>query len=152
MAQAITNAIKVIIPLARKDPKKHVSSTYNHLRGAVFLCHVAASFHFYHDWSHAAAYEHTAEQTAALTGIRWGGGLWLNYLFTLAWIGDVIWWWCRPTSYFARPVALDVLLHGFMAFLAFNSTVVFETGAVRWVGAAVTLGLIGMWIAGRKGR
>jgi hypothetical protein len=42
---------------------------------AVFLTHVATAFQFHHQWSLAAAYEHTARRTAALTGFNWGGGL-----------------------------------------------------------------------------
>src|SRR5687768_15263236 len=43
------------------------------------LAHVTCAFAFYHQWSHAAAYRHTAEQTAAMTGMNWGGGLYFNY-------------------------------------------------------------------------
>src|SRR5437899_2188707 len=48
-----------------------------------YLAHVATAFHFAHDWSHARAYAHTADRTWELTGWRWGGGLYVNYLFTL---------------------------------------------------------------------
>ena len=50
---------------------------------AVFITHVASAFAFYHHWSHSAAYEGTARQTAQLTGWNWGGGLYVNYLFGL---------------------------------------------------------------------
>src|SRR6185295_17486741 len=52
---------------------------------AAFLVHVACAFHFYHDWSHAKAYDDTARQTAAVTGWNWGGGLYINYLFAMVW-------------------------------------------------------------------
>ncbi len=39
LKQELSDLIRVIVPLAREDPKKHVSSSYSHLRGAVFLCH-----------------------------------------------------------------------------------------------------------------
>src|SRR5262245_35746347 len=45
---------------------------------AFFIAHVASAFHFFHGWSHAAAYRETARQTAELTGLRWGGGIFLN--------------------------------------------------------------------------
>ena len=35
--------------------------------------------HWEHDWSHAAALEHTANQTQDVVGVHWGGGLYFNY-------------------------------------------------------------------------
>src|SRR5687767_9943408 len=59
----------------------------------LFLAHVACAFHFAHGWSHADAYRQTARQTRELFGLDWGGGLYLNYLFTLAWVVDAGYWW-----------------------------------------------------------
>ncbi len=39
MGRSLFNAVGALVPLARKDPQRHVSSTFSHLRGAVFLCH-----------------------------------------------------------------------------------------------------------------
>ncbi len=39
MGRSLFNTIGALVPLARKDPRRHVSSTFSHLRGAVFLCH-----------------------------------------------------------------------------------------------------------------
>jgi len=39
------------------------------------LAHTACAFQFYHGWSHAAAYQDTARQTAEMFGLDWGGGL-----------------------------------------------------------------------------
>src|SRR5882762_2048787 len=70
----------------------------------LFLAHVAAAFHFFHGWSHAHAYRETARQTRELFGIDWGGGLYLNYLFTLAWAADAAyWWWGGLDGYDRRP-------------------------------------------------
>src|SRR5687768_3073740 len=60
----------------------------NTLGCAVFLTHVACAFHFYHAWSHSAAYADTARQTAELTGWDSGTGLYINYFFVLVWIAD----------------------------------------------------------------
>ena len=57
----------------------------------IFLVHVLCAFHFFHHWSHDAAYLDTAQKTAAMTGWNWGGGLYLNYLFALIWGIDVLW-------------------------------------------------------------
>src|SRR5882724_4027554 len=96
---------------------------------AAFLIHVACAFHFYHHWSHAAAYQDTAQKTAAATGLDWGGGLYLNYLFALVWGVDVFWWWCNAASYTARARIVEWSVQGFLAFMAFNATVVFGHGA-----------------------
>ncbi len=108
----------------------------------LYLAHVVCAFHFYHAWSHAAAYDETARRTEELFGLRSGGGLHLNYLFTLLWAGDVLWWWLAPASHEGRPRAAAWALHGYMAFLAFNATVVFGTGPVRWAGLAVCAGVV----------
>src|SRR5438876_3113025 len=57
---------------------------------AAFGVHVACAFQFYHNWSHAAAYAETARQTAEFTGWKWGGGIYINYLFALVWLGEVV--------------------------------------------------------------
>ena len=106
----------------------------------VFLLHVAAAFQFFHHWSHADAYRETARQTAELVGTPTGWGLYLNYLFTGIWAIDSAAWWTRGTdAYRARPRWLRVGVDVFMAFMAFNATVVFGHGATRWVSAFVTL-------------
>ena len=111
----------------------------------LFLAHVAAAFHYFHGWSHGDAYRETARQTGEMVGTYWGGGLYLNYLFTLAWAADVAYWWWRGTGgYAARPRWIDLLLHGFMAFMAFNAVVVFESGAVRAAGVAAAVLLVAL--------
>jgi hypothetical protein len=108
-----------------------------------YLAHVVAAFQLHHGWSHAAAYKHTAQRTAEVVGLYWGGGLWWNYLFGFVWLGDVVWRGPRPR--WAGPA-----IHGFLAFLAFNATVVFESGPVRWAGLAATLGLLTTWLVRRR--
>ena len=48
------------------------------------------------------SYEATARQTAELFRIRWGGGLYFNYVFTAVWAADVLWMWAKPEAYRAR--------------------------------------------------
>lgn len=122
----------------------------------LYLAHVACAFQFYHHWSNRAAYEQTARQTAQVVGIDWGGGLYFNYLFTLAWVGDVAWWWNGLTIYRGRPLWIQTAVHTFFAFMFFNATVVFGSGLIRWLGAAATFALGLVWwktvFAARKGR
>lgn len=100
-----------------------------------FIVHVACAFHFFHGWSHAHAYRETARQTAELTGVASGFGLYLNYAFLLAWTADAAWAWLGRRNA-QRPPWLAAVLHGFLAFMWFNATVVFPTGPVRWAGVA----------------
>jgi hypothetical protein len=96
--------------------------------------HTACAFQFVHHWSHRAAYESTARQTAELTGLDWAGGLWANYVFLAVWTFDACWWWTRPLSYLTRPRSIECLVQAFLGFIAFNATVVFGTGAARCIG------------------
>src|SRR5262245_40840401 len=84
---------------------------------AALWVHVACVFQFYHDWSHASAYAQTARDTAEVTGIDSGGGVYVNYLTMLAWGADVAWWWLWPASFHTRPRVLDWLWQVFLAFI-----------------------------------
>lgn len=113
----------------------------------LFLAHVASAFQFYHHWSHAKAFQSTAEQTGELLGVRFGEGIYFSYLFTLLWVADVLWQWALPDSYRRRPVWLAAGLLSFLTFIAFNGAVIFEDGVTRWVGVPVTLALLLAWLA-----
>jgi hypothetical protein len=106
------------------------------------LLHLVCAFQFYHHWSHAAAYEATARQTAEVVGLAWGGGLFANYAFAALWMLDTFWWWCRPQYYQVRPRAIEWVVQGFLAFILFNATVVFGKGTIRWLGLAACLCLV----------
>jgi hypothetical protein len=95
---------------------------------AAFVIHVGMAFHFIHKWSHAAAVDHVRERSGV------GEGVYVSYLFTLAWTVDVAWWWSRPTSYAFRPRFVDWLLHAFMAMMVFAGTVICEQGPIRYAG------------------
>ena len=119
---------------------------------AFFLAHVGCAFAFFHGWSHTAAYRETARQTAELTGLHWGGGLFLNYIFALAWIADTMWWWLAPANFARRPPWLTAAWQGFLFFMVFNGTVVFGNGPVRWFGAAICAGLATLWWVTRRAK
>jgi hypothetical protein len=111
----------------------------------VLLVHVLMAFHLVHGWNHTRAYLHTAERTVAITGLRWGGGLYLNYLLTVLWVVDTCWWWIRPRTYLSRPRYLDWALHGFMGFMFVNAVIVFGSGYLRWAILAMALMLTAAW-------
>lgn len=103
------------------------------LSGAVLLLvHLLTAFHFKHGWSHAAAYADTARQTREVTGLDWGGGVWLNYLLVLVWLGDAAGRLGADPS--PPPLALRRSLTAFYAFMWFNAAVVFVRNPMRWVG------------------
>ena len=104
---------------------------------AAFIAHVFCAFNYYYAWSHRAAYRETARQTAEVFGLDWGGGVFVGYAFTIAWVTDVVWWWLGRESRQQRPRYLVIAWHAFFIFIIFNGTVVFETGLVRWLGLAL---------------
>lgn len=119
---------------------------------AFYLVHVCSAFHFYHDWSHSLAYQATARQTQELFGFDWGGGLYLNYAFTTVWLLDAVWCWLSPEGYRTRPRWFGPTVHSFMAFMAFNATVVFAQGVIRWLGLVATIGLGVLWCRCKRNR
>lgn len=113
--------------------------------GALLLVlHILSAFHFTHHWSHADAYRVTARDTAAVVGLNWGGGLYINYLFAVIWLTDAAWWWRSLEGYERRAPIIDWAVQGFLGFIIFNATVVFKTGAVRWCGVVITLLLLAL--------
>jgi hypothetical protein len=104
-----------------------------------------------HAWSHRAALIDTARQTAAMTGIDWGGGLWVNYAFLLIWIVDAAWWWAAPAGYRRRPRALRHSLLAFFIFMFVNGAIVFAHGAMRMLGAAAVAAVGWTWYRAERG-
>ena len=139
---AATLALRLAAPARRREARALWT-----VGCLAFVAHVAAAFGFYHAWSHAHAYAETARQTRELFGINWGGGLYFNYAFTLAWAADAAYWWRAGIDrYERRPRWVDVSLHAFFAFMAINGAIVFARGPTRWVALAATagLGLLGL--------
>jgi hypothetical protein len=119
---------------------------------AVYLLHVVSALHFYHRWSHAAALHHTAQRTYEVVGWWWSGGLYINYAFTLLWIGDVLWWWLAPQHFVRRPAWLARTWHGVFVFMAVNGAIVFAVGGFRWVSLGALLVLMVAWAVMRPSR
>ena len=94
-----------------------------------YVIHVALAFHHYHQWSHAQAMQHTRERSG------YGGGIFASHLFTLLWSLDAAYWWARPSGHIRRPMWAGATLYGYMAFIVFCGTVVYESGLIRWASA-----------------
>ena len=121
------------------------SRCLNTIGCVTFLAHVAAAFHFYHHWSHAAAFADTARQTAAFSGWDWGGGLFINYAFALVWLAEVFWAWASPNGFRERANWLTWSMRSFFLFMIFNGAVVFVHGGMKWFGLVLCLVLLICW-------
>lgn len=106
------------------------------LASVAYVVHVATAFQWAHHWSHAKAYQHVQEASG------FGEGIFVSYAFTLFWVFDVLCSWASSRMYQKRHNALTCTIHGLMAFVVFNGTVVYETGFIRWVGLTL-FGLLG---------
>jgi hypothetical protein len=112
---------------------------------AAFLAHVLLAFGVHYGWSHAVAYADTAVQTEAVTGLRWGGGLYFNYLFGLVWLAEV-WWWNRAAEgNLHRSTWIELPVRSFFLCMIVNGAVVFVDGPQRWLGVAVVVVLRLAW-------
>jgi len=131
----------------------------------LFVVHVGCAFHFYHHWSHAAAWRSTAEETKGLLGVPFGDGIYFSYVFLILWVLDAAWLWLRsgenkvangtpsepatvdatfvprPPSRLVQTPPWRVLVHVFLLFIAFHGAIVFEHGPSRWAGIAACLTL-----------
>ena len=83
-----------------------------------FLVHIWCAFQYSYGWSHAVAYRETARQTDELFGVNWGGGLYLNYAFTILWIADAVRSWTRHDWRPSWP------MHAFLIFMIVNGTII----------------------------
>jgi hypothetical protein len=110
------------------------------------LIHSAAAFAVFYDWSHDLARDATTRQTAALTGINFAGGIYINYAFLIVWIADAVWRLAAPMSYQRRPRTLTLTVHGFIFFIIVNGAVVFADGWARILGGVAVSAVALAWI------
>ena len=106
------------------------------------IVHTLLAFAVVHRWSHAAAVETTAVQTAAVYGVAFAGGVYVNYVFLGAWLADVWWWRASPG---ARPRVLVAALRAFYLLIIVNAAVVFAAGWRRAAGLAIVAALVAAW-------
>ena len=116
----------------------------------VFVMHFISAFHYKYEWSHVKALEFTAKQTFEITGVETSIGLYFNYFFTLTWLCDLLWLKLANQSYENRPRWLSHTIHGFMAFMWFNATVIFGSPIGQLIGGIAFLGLGILWVNWQK--
>lgn len=121
---------------------------------AASLCiaHSALAFHVRHGWSHDAAMRQTAAQTAAVTGLDWGGGVFVNYAFLALWAADAAWLVTAPESYLRRSRVVSAAVSAFLFFVIVNGAVVFARGPARGVGIAATAVVLWAWFTSKARR
>lgn len=96
----------------------------------LFIAHVVCAFQFTHHWSHAHAWQHTADETKRMMGVAFGDGIYFSYLFLLLWVADVVTLWLNVR----RPLWFVAAAYLFLFFIAFNGAIVFEAGPTRPIG------------------
>jgi hypothetical protein len=108
--------------------------------------HSAAAFVILYGGSHSTAVAATARQTAALTGVASGAGIYVNYVFIAIWIADALWWWAAADSYAARPHGVTIAVSAFALFMFINGGVIFADGLMRVIGATAVVIAAAAWI------
>lgn len=109
---------------------------------ALAVIHFALAFEVRHDWSQEAAVRATAAQTAAVYGLDWGGGFFVNYLFLVVWIADAWRWRTVPAAVAARGPAVRWLLRAFYLIVILNGAVIFAAGWRRLLGLLIVVALV----------
>jgi hypothetical protein len=94
--------------------------------------------------------EATARQTEAVVGVNWGGGVYVNYAFVLAWACETVYWRWDSAGYAARPRALVWGLRAFYFVIILNAAVVFAAAPRRAAGALLALWLLAIWRPERR--
>jgi hypothetical protein len=118
--------------------------------GGAGLCtlHIVLAFAGRHGWSHETAVRETARQTAAVYGVSWGGGVYVNYVFVAIWLIEAWWWRAYPSHYFGRPRAITWAVRGFYFVIILNAAVVFAGVPGRAIGVVLVGVLLWAWRPG----
>jgi hypothetical protein len=121
------------------------------LTGWVFaLAHFVLAFEARHGWSHASAVRETARQTAAVYGLDWGGGVFVNYAFLGVWAIDLWRWRVERWRGATRPSGAMWLARAFYFVVILNGAVIFAAGARRLLGAVIVVSLLMIWWPRRR--
>jgi hypothetical protein len=107
--------------------------------------HILIAMSVRHGWNHQSAVQATARQTAAVYGLDWGGGVYVNYLFVAVWIAEGVWWRRWPVRYAARPRTIQWGLRAFYFVIIANAAVVFASASGRVIGVGLVGWLLGIW-------
>ena len=115
------------------------------LGALICVAHIVLTMSHVHGWSHAAAMDTTAAQTNAIYGVRWGGGVYVNYVFAAVWIADAVQRLVAPASFARRSRALVWTLRAFYFVIIVNAAVIFAAPGRRWLGMVICVSLAIAW-------
>ena len=108
---------------------------------ALMIVHILIAMGARHDWQHTSAMAATAQQTREVYGVAWGGGVYVNYVFTIVWG-----LWLVPGCQGARaPRFWGQIARGLFLIVIGNAAVVFAAGWRRWLGVAIVVVLALAW-------
>ncbi|MCY2966534.1 MAG: hypothetical protein NT069_23365 [Planctomycetota bacterium] len=112
------------------------------IAGCVLLwAHVMAVWCVIHHGSWSKAWDHTAQETAAATGVTTGIGIVFNFLTLGIWTADCL----GKLNRWRRGV------DGYLAFMWFQAAVVFPHSGVRLAGWGATVWLLGLAAVRHRG-
>ncbi|HUF46944.1 MAG TPA: hypothetical protein VMM93_03950 [Vicinamibacterales bacterium] len=129
-----------------RDPLQ-VPLTLYWMGAAFLLVHIVAVFHWHHDWSHARAVAATAEETARVFGLDWGGGVWVNYAFLAGWVTDA-WRRTHARTQSPRVTAVGWTARAGALVVIFNGAIVFVPWPRSLAGMAIVAVLAWAWRGG----
>lgn len=114
--------------------------------GLLTIVHMLIALDLRYGWDHELAVSETARRSAEVYGSAWRGGLYVNYLFVLAWFGES-WRWRRAERRHRRlsPVVTWALRAFFLLIIA-NGAIVFAVhDAGRVAGVLIVAVLAWSW-------
>ena len=104
------------------------------LGGLAFALHIVLAFSVFYGWDWAVAWQLTADQAEEFSGVRAGWGLWMNFVFGIAWI-VLAWRELRSTG--RGRSWIDRVLHGFVFFMVVMGGIAFAPLPARLFTSAV---------------
>ena len=140
-----------VLKIRRPERVKPARRVWTFSLVLMFL-HAIVAFDVGYGGSFEVAVAETARQTKAVTGIDWGGGFFLNFLFLAAWLVDAVWWWVTPLAYSRRPAILERGRLAFFVFMFFNGAVLFAGPVARTIGIPAVAAVSTAWCVGRRRR
>lgn len=105
-----------------------------------YLSHILLAYGSFYDWSHMIAWERTADDTAAVVGVRTGVGLLLNFLLGAWLVFDLCTRSRRQEGWATR------FTEGLVFFFVLNGSIVFGDGPVVGFGSILCLAIVLKWI------
>lgn len=112
---------------------------------ALSIVHTLVAFAVVHGWSHDDAVLTTVLQTERVFGSAVGWGVYVNYVFFLVWLLDLV-QWRRDDGVDRRSTGALLALHTFYLIIILNAAVIFAAGSRRLAGAALVLILVWAWM------